>query len=271
MRKGTFLFVLYAVWLIVPGVLRFPQYSLTSLSDPDFIKAEIQTYSEQRVALETRRSSATPVLRLTIDEDLKRVDCILEALRYVQAKGIRADDPEIPKMAFFQKADVEGIGKTQLPVPQARRVARLSTSASSPSDDSLSSPEPRVRDDASAAKPSGEGPRVVGAGEEISLTRFLVSEQTVIFDFYSEYCPPCRKISPLLARLDQQRDDLSVVKVNINRPGVTGIDWESPVVRQYGINAVPHFVVYGPDGQLMAQGKEAYSMVSMILHQQGIH
>ncbi|GEM_PF-728951 len=268
MRKWAFLLVFVAAWSIVLGVLRFPQYSVTSLSDPDFVKTEIASYSEQRTALETRRSAATPVLRLTIEEDLRRVDCILEALRYVQAKGIRADDPEIPKLAFFQKTNVEGIGKTQLPVPQVRRVARLSTSASSPSD-SLTSPEPDVSQD-STAQATGEGSRELRGGEEITLTRFLVSGQTMIFDFYSDYCPPCRQISPLLARLDQQRGDLSVVKVNINRPGVTGIDWESPVVQQYGINAVPYFIVYGPDGQLMAQGKEAYSMVALVLHQLGI-
>ncbi len=270
MRKASILLVFLAFWAFLPGALRFPQYSLTTLSDREFVRSEIARYGEQRAALETRRAAAVPVLRLTIEEDLKRVDCILEALRYVEAKGIRTDDPEIPKLAFFQKAQVEGLGKTQLPVPQARRVARLSTSSSSDSDSAASQESVDQSSDSGTQQAEGSDVQQVGNGEELTLTRFLTSGQTTIFDFYSEYCSPCRKISPLLAQLDTKRQDITVIKVNINRPGVTGIDWDSPVALQYGISAVPHFMIYSPEGQLMAQGKEAYSMVALILHQQGI-
>jgi len=270
MRKAAILLVFLAVWPVLPGALRFPQYSVTGLSDPEFVQSEIAKYTEQRVVLEERRAAATPVLRLTIEEDLKRVDSILEALRYVQAKGIRADDPEIPKMAFFQKARVEGIGKAELPVPQGRRVARLGTSTSSESDSAESADSEKETTNADAEAAAADGLQQVGNGAEITLSRFLVSGQTTIFDFYSEYCPPCRKISPLLARLDAQSKDITVVKVNINRPGVTGIDWDSPVAVQYGIHSVPYFMIYSPEGKLMVQGKEAYSMVALILHQQGI-
>ena len=52
-----------------------------------------------------------------------------------------------------------------------------------------------------------------------------------------------------------------VVKVDINRPKHQGIDWKSPVAQQYGLRSVPHFKVYGPDGKLIAEDKEASRLV----------
>ena len=53
-----------------------------------------------------------------------------------------------------------------------------------------------------------------------------------------------------------------MVEVDLNRPGVEGIDWESPVAQQYGMNSIPHFKVFGPDGKLQAEGKEARALVT---------
>ena len=56
------------------------------------------------------------------------------------------------------------------------------------------------------------------------LTGLPVSGKTTIFDFYSEFCGPCRKISPRLKRLDELNDDIVVVKIDINRKNVQGIE-----------------------------------------------
>jgi len=104
---------------------------------------------------------------------------------------------------------------------------------------------------AAAADPAG--PLHISRGAEVDLADYLVPGKTVVFDFYSEYCPPCRAYAGPLAQMDRQRDDVVVVKVDINRPGVTRIDWRSPVAQQYGLRSVPHFKVYGPDGQLLAE------------------
>ena len=57
------------------------------------------------------------------------------------------------------------------------------------------------------------------------------------------------------------REDVAVVKVDINRPEHKGIDWKSPVAQQYALQSVPNFKVYGPDGKLVAEGKDAAKMV----------
>lgn len=98
-------------------------------------------------------------------------------------------------------------------------------------------------------------PLHISRGAEVALSDYLVPGKTVVFDFTSEYCGPCRAYNQPLADLHAKRADLVVVKVDINRPGVSGIDWQSPVARQYDLRSIPHFKVYGPDGQLLGEDK----------------
>jgi hypothetical protein len=46
-------------------------------------------------------------------------------------------------------------------------------------------------------------------------------------------------------------------RIDINRPGVVGIDWTSPLARQYALQSIPHLVIYGPDKRLIAEGDTA--------------
>ena len=107
----------------------------------------------------------------------------------------------------------------------------------------------------------GDRPIHISHGQEIVLKDYLVTGKTTIFDFYSEYCPPCRALSPLLEQLHQARADVAVVKVDINRPGVVGIDWDSPVVHEFGLDSIPHLKVYSPSGALQSQGDDARTLV----------
>jgi thiol-disulfide isomerase/thioredoxin len=99
----------------------------------------------------------------------------------------------------------------------------------------------------------GEKPLRIAQGAEVSLTDFLVTGKITVFDFTSEYCPPCRGYAEPLLLLHQKRADVAVVKVDINRPEMRKIDWDSPVAKQYGLHSIPHFKVYGPDGKLLAE------------------
>jgi thiol-disulfide isomerase/thioredoxin len=107
--------------------------------------------------------------------------------------------------------------------------------------------------------------KTIGHGERVNLADHIVQGKTTIVDFYSEFCGPCRQISPLIEKFAHSRNDVAVVKVDINRPGVQGIDWDSPVARQYGLTSVPNFKVYGPDGQLQAEGDAAYQWVMNVV------
>ncbi|MCP5103278.1 MAG: thioredoxin family protein [bacterium] len=107
-------------------------------------------------------------------------------------------------------------------------------------------------------------------GEEVDIERMLARNKITIFDFYSRYCGPCVKISPLLERLDRKRNDLVVVKIDINRPGVRGIDWKSPVIKQYGIRSIPYFIIYDDGGSRTHEGRAASGEVYQLLSREGI-
>lgn len=107
----------------------------------------------------------------------------------------------------------------------------------------------------------GPEPLQVSHGETIKLEDYLVTGKTTVIDFYSHYCPPCMALAPLLVKLHQSRSDLAVVEVDINRPGVSGIDWASPVAGQYKLESIPSLLIYGPDGTVIASGDKAREMV----------
>jgi thiol-disulfide isomerase/thioredoxin len=104
----------------------------------------------------------------------------------------------------------------------------------------------------------------------INLAKKAVKGRTTIIDFYSDYCPPCKRISPFLRKLDARREDIAVIKIDINRRGVEGIDWDSPVAKQFRLKSIPHFIVITPWGKYMCEGKEAYNYVVQQLKAEGL-
>lgn len=111
------------------------------------------------------------------------------------------------------------------------------------------------------ARTKPEKPEHIAQGARVDIKDYLVPGKTTIFDFTSQFCPPCRAVAPRLEKLHETREDVVVVKIDINRPNVKGIDWNSPVAQQYGLRSVPNFKVFGPDGKLVAEGKEASRLV----------
>lgn len=113
-------------------------------------------------------------------------------------------------------------------------------------------------------KKASEEPRhleIGKPGERVDITNYIVKDKITIFDFYSPYCGPCMRVAPRLERLVQTRDDIVVRKININRPSVQGIDWDSPVVKQYNIKYVPYFKIYNERGSLELEGESASDKV----------
>jgi thiol-disulfide isomerase/thioredoxin len=107
-------------------------------------------------------------------------------------------------------------------------------------------------------------------GAVFDVNAYLQKGKVNIVDFYSDFCPPCRLISPRLRKLDERRRDLVVLAVDINRKKVKGIDWQSPLARQYDLQSIPHFKIYDVDGNLAKEGQEAYVEVMMMLNRAGI-
>lgn len=98
-------------------------------------------------------------------------------------------------------------------------------------------------------------------GEALDLQSHLSKDRTTLVEFYSDQCPPCREMERVMEYLAQQKRDLAVRRVNIDRRGHAGIDFDSPLAEQHGIDAVPAFRIYSPQGRLVASGTEAKDQV----------
>lgn len=85
-------------------------------------------------------------------------------------------------------------------------------------------------------------------GREVDLQAHLVPGKYVLFDFYADWCGPCRALEPGLEDLaGRHAEKLALRKVDI-------INWDSAVTRQYRISSIPYMVLYGPDGAKLAAG-----------------
>jgi thioredoxin 1 len=72
----------------------------------------------------------------------------------------------------------------------------------------------------------------------------LESPQPVLVDFWAPWCGPCRIIAPHLEELDNERDDLTVVKMNVD---------ENPqTAAKYGIMSIPTLILF-KNGQVAKQ------------------
>lgn len=65
----------------------------------------------------------------------------------------------------------------------------------------------------------------------------LKSDVLVLADFYSDSCIPCKRLSPVLAELEEDFDSsLKIVKININ--------FDSELAERYDVQSVPTLVLF---------------------------
>ncbi|MCB1050459.1 MAG: hypothetical protein KDC71_07650 [Acidobacteria bacterium] len=89
---------------------------------------------------------------------------------------------------------------------------------------------------------------VISHGEEVELSEHLTPGKYVLFDFYADWCGPCRSLDPVVKQMaNNNASEMTLLKVDIR-------DWSSPVARQYGINSIPHLKLYSPEGKLISEG-----------------
>lgn len=85
-------------------------------------------------------------------------------------------------------------------------------------------------------------------GREVDIEDHLVPGKYVLFDFYADWCGPCRALEPQIRDLaGRHADNLAVRKVDI-------INWDSPVSRQFRMSSIPYMILYGPDGEPITAG-----------------
>jgi thioredoxin 1 len=81
---------------------------------------------------------------------------------------------------------------------------------------------------------------VAGSLSEVSDNSFqadvLESAEPVLVDFWAPWCGPCRVVAPHLEELDAERDDVRVVKLNV--------DDNPQTAANYNVMSIPTLLLF---------------------------
>lgn len=84
-------------------------------------------------------------------------------------------------------------------------------------------------------------------GEDVpSLAAHAVPGKVTVFDFYADWCAPCREIDEHMYTMLGTRTDVALRKLNV-------VSWDTPLAKRHmsKVAKLPYVVVYGRDGKLV--------------------
>jgi len=90
----------------------------------------------------------------------------------------------------------------------------------------------------------GQPIEVISHGAQVDITRHLALGNVTIVDFYADWCGPCRQISPSLEQMARTDPEIALRKIDI-------VNWNTAVVKQFGIHSIPQVNVYNRGGNLV--------------------
>lgn len=64
----------------------------------------------------------------------------------------------------------------------------------------------------------------------------LQAGQTVLVDFYADWCGPCKMMAPVVEELAGEEPGVKVCKINI--------DDEMAIAQRYGVMSIPTFIAF---------------------------
>ena len=91
---------------------------------------------------------------------------------------------------------------------------------------------------------------IVRRGERVVLEGYLLKGKYTLFEFYADWSPAWKKLTPKLEAEIKGGDDVVLRRINVR-------SWSSPVVSQHRITAIPHYKLYDPAGKLIKEHSPA--------------
>ena len=98
----------------------------------------------------------------------------------------------------------------------------------------------------------------IAKAEMIVLDPHIKEGVFTVFDFYADWCPPCKKLDKSLIDMKKLYGDRMVVyKMDI-------VDWESAMAKGFGIKDLPFLMVYNPDRTILKAGPSSEALPALI-------
>ncbi len=84
-------------------------------------------------------------------------------------------------------------------------------------------------------------------GEDVDIEDKLAAGKVTVFDFYAEWCGPCKDVDREMLSILRMNDDVALRKLNAE-------DWDSPVAEHYlaRVPSLPYVIVYSKKGKRIA-------------------
>ncbi|MCR4749726.1 MAG: thioredoxin [Lachnospiraceae bacterium] len=64
----------------------------------------------------------------------------------------------------------------------------------------------------------------------------ISSNSKVLVDFYADWCGPCKMVSPLIAQIADEHDDIAVLKINV--------DDEMALAGRFKVASIPTIMLF---------------------------
>jgi copper chaperone CopZ len=92
--------------------------------------------------------------------------------------------------------------------------------------------------------------KTIKGGNKIKFTDHLAQGKIAIFDFYADWCSPCKVFSPKVERLLLEQNMLALRKVDV-------VDWKSNLAKQltkkYKLPFLPFTLIFDDKGNLLGK------------------
>ena len=90
----------------------------------------------------------------------------------------------------------------------------------------------------------GQPVEIISHGTQVNINQHLALGYVTVVDFYADWCPACKWLSPHLEQMVASDPQIALRKIDI-------VNWKTAVARQFTIDSLPQVNIYNRAGQLI--------------------